>query len=718
MKKRKSPSRVLLALATSLSLFSSGLMLSSSTWSDGERGQKSFSSGAKIVSGKRQNTERFTPPSWVTERNNVMYEMNVFRTPSMSGDETGGTFRAAKEHLPRLAEMGISIVWLQPVYELATNIHLKADFPSLYQVKDHKKLDPRLGSMRDARAFVRHAHSLGIRVLFDLVPTHTSFDSPLIEEHPEWYSRNSEGEIINGAALRFNSFFWDIANLDPDNVDVQNYAVNVIRHWVRELNIDGYRVDGGRRALSTEFWNRARRACDRAKGRDGCFFIGETFSHEASSGYSRFFDAFTARPLKNTLTSFTSAQNVHQQLAYEQLNYAIGAIPVRATANHDDVGTITADQVWGANYFAGITLMYTMQGLPMIVQGEDGGNLSRINLFDDTPIDNDFDSLTTQFLTRMGEIREENSALHNVALKDGQHFFQLNNNNANNPNVYAFMRFNKDNRVIVLVNLTNQPQTFSYSQGVTGIWTQDGDQRDIVVPGTYENALYPEFDSSDATLEISEARGTFATAQPNFTVQIPANGYKIFTDTDGSNEFVRQAVDIDEFVPRWTYMAVRSSAPSLDELCNIEGCPGFADYVADNSEQIEALLDDNVRTFFVKAGDSLSEGFDIADVSAEGLLYTSTAIGNFCGFFDNPGSSFGVPNQISVLDPFGSTGETISGKSIVLRQDKLFGNPFCDEPPFIDIDGDDNQVIIGNRTFVYTDSNGVEKYGLLHLLEN
>lgn len=697
-----------------------GLLSISQTWADTHSAGyhwKKTTSGASIVNGQPKNTESFTPPTWVTEQNNVMYEMNVFRTPSLSGTVEDGTFSAAAEHIPRLAELGITIIWLMPVYELADNVHLKADFPSLYGVKNHFKIDEHVGSLSDAKAFVEKAHAHNIKVLFDYIPTQTSYDSLLLERHPDWYTQNSEGEIVNAAALRFNSFFWDIANLDPDNSAVQNYAVKVIRHWVKKLDIDGYRVDGGRRALSTAFWNRARAACNRAKRYDDCFIFGETNGPEAAAGYSRFFDGYDARQTRNTLVNFSSAAAVHQQLAYEQLNYALGAIPVRATANHDDVFSVSPDQIWGDNYFAGIVLTYTMQGLPMIVQGEDGGNLSRINLFDDTPIENDFESDTAQFIKRMGAIRTHNSALHNVTLKDGQHFFQLNNNNANNDNVYAFMRFNKENRVIVLVNLTDTEQSFSYALGASGIWAQDGTQRDIVVPGTYHNALYPEFDTSHPTLEISESRGTFASAQPNFTLTLPPHGYKIFIDEHAQNTFVRSNVSIDEFAPRWTYMGVRSPLPDLATLCNIEGCEGFAKYVSENSEEINSLLNSGVNTFIVEASDTLADTFNIHDSAIEGLFYTATAIVDFCGFFDNPGDALGVPNNIDVLDVFGATTETLSGKTLSLSQPNLFGTPYCEQAPLVNIDGETSQLLVGNRVFVYTDNEGNKKYGLLHLTQ-
>ena len=84
-----------LSLTITLLLFA---MLPFASFADDDNDEKRFvSSGAKIISGKRFNTDAFTPPKWVTERSNLMYEMNIFRTPSLSGYEQPGTFRAAAE---------------------------------------------------------------------------------------------------------------------------------------------------------------------------------------------------------------------------------------------------------------------------------------------------------------------------------------------------------------------------------------------------------------------------------------------------------------------------------------------------------------------------------------------------------------------------------------------------------------------------------------------
>ena len=85
-----------------------------------------------------------------------------------------------QQRLDHLAYLGVDALWLSPIYPSPL-----ADFG--YDVSDYTSVDPRLGTLDDLDALVREAHALGLKVLLDLVPSHTSTDHPWFREHPERY---------------------------------------------------------------------------------------------------------------------------------------------------------------------------------------------------------------------------------------------------------------------------------------------------------------------------------------------------------------------------------------------------------------------------------------------------------------------------------------------------------------------------------------------------
>ena len=179
---------------------------------------------------------RYTPepyiklehPEW--SRKAAMYQINTRQfTPE-------GTFKAAQEQLPRLQAMGIDILWLMPIHPIGEK-NRKGTLGSPYSVKDYYGVNPEFGTEEDFRAFVDAAHELGMRVILDWVANHSAWDNPLVEQHPEWYSRDWRGE--------FHPTPWwdwtDIIDFDYSQPGIRKYMTEAMKYWVSEFGVDGYR---------------------------------------------------------------------------------------------------------------------------------------------------------------------------------------------------------------------------------------------------------------------------------------------------------------------------------------------------------------------------------------------------------------------------------------------------------------------------------------------
>ena len=170
-----------------------------------------------------------------------------------------GTFKAAQEQLPRLQAMGVDILWLMPIHPIGEK-NRKGTLGSPYSVKDYFGVNPEFGTEQDFRDFVTAAHELGMKVILDWVANHSAWDNPLVDEHPEWYSRDWKGD--------FHPTPWwdwsDIIDFDYSQPGIRQYMTEAMTYWVSEFDVDGYRCDVAG-YVPLDFWNNVRKELDAIK---------------------------------------------------------------------------------------------------------------------------------------------------------------------------------------------------------------------------------------------------------------------------------------------------------------------------------------------------------------------------------------------------------------------------------------------------------------------
>jgi cyclomaltodextrinase / maltogenic alpha-amylase / neopullulanase len=191
-------------------------------------------------------------PAWVEEA--IVYGVipRLFGSPGA---------KAIEDKLDDLADLGINAIWLAPINE--TN-----DYG--YSVIDYFELRDNFGSKEDFKSMVQAAHERGIRVLMDFVPNHTSNEHPYFKdtvekgpESPYWdfYDRDENGDY---------TYYFDwthLPNLNYDNPEVQRMMSEAFSYWVREFDVDGFRVDAcwGVQQRRPDFWPEWRRELKRIK---------------------------------------------------------------------------------------------------------------------------------------------------------------------------------------------------------------------------------------------------------------------------------------------------------------------------------------------------------------------------------------------------------------------------------------------------------------------
>ena len=178
----------------------------------------------------------------------VIYEVNIRQyTPE-------GTFNAFAKHLPRLKEMGISLIWLMPITPIS-QAGKKGSLGSYYACSSYTKINPEFGSESDFMDLVNTAHALGLKVIIDWVANHTGREHEWMENHPDWFTRNELGEFTerNG---------WDdVVDLNYNNTDMRNALIGAMQYWVSDFKIDGFRCDMVH-LVPLDFWIDARKAVE------------------------------------------------------------------------------------------------------------------------------------------------------------------------------------------------------------------------------------------------------------------------------------------------------------------------------------------------------------------------------------------------------------------------------------------------------------------------
>lgn len=183
-----------------------------------------------------------------------------------------GSFAAVERDLPRIRALGADIVYLMPIHPIGVK-RRKGSLGSPYAIRDYRAVNPEYGTMEDFRRLADAIHGQGMRCMIDVVFNHTSPDSVLAAEHPEWFHRRTDGTPRNRVAA------WsDVIDLDYGNPALWDYLIDTLKFWGGM--VDGFRCDVAP-MVPVAFWERARREVEAV--RPGCIWLAES----AEGGFIR-----------------------------------------------------------------------------------------------------------------------------------------------------------------------------------------------------------------------------------------------------------------------------------------------------------------------------------------------------------------------------------------------------------------------------------------------
>lgn len=396
---------------------------------------------AMIFTSCCNNTPQGAHPEWTYDA--VVYEMNVRQyTPE-------GTFAAAEQHLPRLKELGVDIVWLMPIYPIGLK-ERKGTLGSYYAISDYCKTNPEFGTLEQFDAFVTSAHKLGLKVVLDWVANHTSPDALWINERPaDWYVRDEQGNTIV-------QYDWtDIAKLNYDNHDMRAEMVKAMRFWM-ERGIDGFRCDMACE-VPFDFWKAT--TAELRKDYPQMYWLAEGENTEL---HNNSFDASYAWELHHLLNAIARSEKgvneLKEYIAKDAAAHPAEAFRLMFTSNHDEnswAGTEFERMGDAAKVMAVLTFSLP-NGQPLIYTGQEMGWNKRFEFFEKDHIPAWEANEYAEFYKSLTTLRH-----NNPALAAGERGGKIEYIDAVPEGVFAFRRAVEGNSVTVYANLTKEAVSFN-----------------------------------------------------------------------------------------------------------------------------------------------------------------------------------------------------------------------------------------------------------------
>ncbi len=387
-------------------------------------------------------------PEWVY--NAVIYEVNTRQfTPE-------GTFDAFAEHLPRLKELGVDILWFMPIQTIGEKDR-KGTLGSYYSIKDYTEVNSEFGTLEDFKSVVKQAQDLGMKVILDWVGNHTARDAKWVESNPDWYKRDSLGNITV-------MYDWtDIGPVDYEKPEMRAAMIQDMMFWIREANIDGFRCDVAGE-VPTDFWETA---VDSLKSlKPDIFMLAEAEKPELNESV---FDAYYAWDFHHKMNMVAQGkENVDSlRLSLQRMNtrFAPQAIPMYFTSNHDENSwNGTEFERMGDATEAFAVLSYMLPGMPLIYNGQEVGFNKRLEFFEKDSITWNDAGNFTQFYQSLNALKKSNKAL--LAQEKEGEMKEISNDNPSQ--VFSFRRVNDGNEIVAVFNLSKEMMSVNFDEEIPG----------------------------------------------------------------------------------------------------------------------------------------------------------------------------------------------------------------------------------------------------------
>lgn len=303
-----------------------------------------------------------------------MYEVNL-RAFSAMGDLQGLIAR-----LDSLERLQTNVIWLMPLHPVG----IERGLNSPYSIRDFKAVGSEYGTLADLRALTDAAHARGMAVIMDWVANHTSWDHHWITAHPDWYTRDANGDITHPPGTNW----MDVADLDFSKMEMRDSMIDAMRFWALMANVDGFRCDYAD-GVPFDFWQQAIDSLDALPGRTILMLAEGVRPDHFDAGFDMDYSWDYYAQLKAVYGSSQSVRTLFTAHFREYASIPSGKEKLRFTTNHDesawDATPITLFDGQDGAFAASVTTAF-LGGAHMLYTGQETGQQATVPFFSNAPI--------------------------------------------------------------------------------------------------------------------------------------------------------------------------------------------------------------------------------------------------------------------------------------------------------------------------------------------
>ena len=283
--------------------------------------------------------EMFEVPQWAA--NKVVYQIFPsrfaatqpvdkklwYKAPITPMDDLHGNLRGIIEHLDYIKDLGIDVVYLTPIF--------KSNSCHKYDTIDYYQVDPSFGTTEDLKELVQKSHERGMKVVLDAVYNHSGREffafQDILEKgekskYLDWYfidelpPRGEWGEIPN---FKCFGYYGGMPKLNLKNPEVEKYITDVACYWIKECDIDGWRLDVGDE-ISHFFWKNFRKAIKAVK--KDMLIIGEIWHYAGDFLEGDEWDTVMNYPFYLNLIDLLADEKINVSQFVQNLGYLKGRL--------------------------------------------------------------------------------------------------------------------------------------------------------------------------------------------------------------------------------------------------------------------------------------------------------------------------------------------------------------------------------------------------------
>ena len=253
----------------------------------------------------------------------------------------GGDLLGIAEHLDELADLGITAIYMTPIFQSASNHR--------YHTYDYHSVDPLLGGDAALRELLDRAHARGMRVVLDGVFNHTGrgfwpfhhiLETGAASPYRDWFHIDPEVlagrrdlvpypplDAPPGGAYGYRAWAGlpALPKLNTDHPEVREYLLGVAEHWLR-FGIDGWRLDVPNEIDDPPFWAAFRQRCRAI--RPDAYLVGEIWQVAPEWVGEDRFDALMDYPLAEAILGFAGGSSLDLEIVRAHHEYAAYLTPL------------------------------------------------------------------------------------------------------------------------------------------------------------------------------------------------------------------------------------------------------------------------------------------------------------------------------------------------------------------------------------------------------